>query len=88
MIPGGESGPDFRPMQIEWVEEVAKKCAATNTALFVKQDASRKDGTKGRFKHFPHLWVREWPMPGPNDHQLRRFYRETEGKAKVMRAAV
>lgn len=84
VIVGGESGPDFRPMKMEWVEEILQKCRATGTAFFGKQDASLGDGTKGRFKDRPDLWIQEFPMPGSNA-QLRKFYRETEGRAKGMR---
>lgn len=40
VITGGESGPNARPMQAEWVREIRDKCIATNTAFFMKQMGS------------------------------------------------
>jgi protein gp37 len=86
LIVGGESGTNYRPMKIEWVEEIAEKCAASGTALFVKQDSAKRDGVKGRFKDYPHLWEQKhFPVPSADDDQLRKFYAETEGVARSVR---
>ncbi len=86
IIVGGESGPSYRPMKVEWVEEIAEKCEASGSALFVKQDSAKRDAVKGRFKHYPHLWQQKhFPIPSASNDQLRTFYRETKGVAKLMR---
>ncbi len=85
VVVGGESGAGFRPMKMEWVEEILETCRASGTAFFCKQDSSMKDGTKGRFKNRPDLWIQEWPMPtGPED-PLYKFYMRTNGRSAVMR---
>ena len=48
IIAGGESGPGFRPMQIEWAESIRQQCEAAGTAYFFKQDSAFKSGTRGR----------------------------------------
>lgn len=70
-IIGGESGPGFRPMEMEWVEEILAKCRATGTAFYAKQDAATFPGKPGRFADRPDLWLHEWPEPGPDEHQFR-----------------
>jgi protein gp37 len=47
-IVGGESGPGFRPMQIEWAESIRAQCEATGTAFFFKQDHGQRSGMRGR----------------------------------------
>ena len=84
-ISGGESGPNYRPMDLEWIRVAQAKCAETGTAFFCKQDASVKDGTKGRFADHSELWVQEWPMPTDHDDPLYKFYMTTEGRSAVMR---
>jgi protein gp37 len=37
VIVGGESGPNARPLQIEWIREISGQCKAANIPLFVKQ---------------------------------------------------
>lgn len=36
-IAGGESGPNHRPVKIEWVRELRDQCATQNVAFFFKQ---------------------------------------------------
>ena len=36
-IVGGESGPNARPIQKEWVVEIKDQCFASGTAFFLKQ---------------------------------------------------
>lgn len=60
IIVGGESGPQHRPMEIAWVEAVADVCGASDTALYVKQDAGARPGQQGRIPE--RLWARkEYP---------------------------
>lgn len=37
VIVGGESGPGFRPMQVDWVREVRDQCLEAGVAFFFKQ---------------------------------------------------
>lgn len=37
VIVGGESGPGFRPMQKEWVQDLRDQCQAAGVAFFFKQ---------------------------------------------------
>ncbi len=48
VIVGGESGPGFRPMQIEWAESIQRQCENAGTAFFFKQDSGPKSGKQGR----------------------------------------
>lgn len=41
VIIGGESGPDSRPMQIEWMRSIVKQCKEAGVACFVKQLGSK-----------------------------------------------
>lgn len=40
LIVGGESGPDFRPMDLSWVRDIRKRCEAEGVAFFFKQSAA------------------------------------------------
>ncbi len=48
IIVGGESGPRYRPMQIEWAESIMRQCREAGTAFFFKQDSGPRSGMKGR----------------------------------------
>ena len=37
VIAGGESGPNFRSIDIEWVREIRDQCSEANVAFFFKQ---------------------------------------------------
>ncbi len=37
VIVGGESGPNARPMQVEWVRQIRDRCVAQNVPFFFKQ---------------------------------------------------
>src|SRR5213595_2314144 len=37
VIAGGESGPNFRPTNIEWIREIRDQCIAANVPFFFKQ---------------------------------------------------
>ena len=47
-IVGGEYGPHYRPMEIAWVESIAKQCVIAQVPLCVKQDAAPINGQQGR----------------------------------------
>ncbi len=55
VIVGGESGPGFRPMEIEWVREVRDQCVAQGVAFFFKQWSGFRVKKMGRL-----LDGREW----------------------------
>ena len=44
LIAGGESGPDFRPMDKAWAIDLRDKCKAAGTAFFFKQSANLRPG--------------------------------------------
>ncbi len=48
VITGGESGPDARPVDPEWVREIRDKCTAANVAFFHKQWGGRTPKAGGR----------------------------------------
>ena len=48
IICGGESGPNRRPFNMQWAEDLREQCAETGTAFFFKQDAALKPGQRGR----------------------------------------
>ena len=57
---GGETGPGFRPMQLEWAENLLAECREFRVPFYMKQVAAR---TPGMGKEFipPHLQVQEYP---------------------------
>jgi protein gp37 len=60
VIVGGESGPGFRPCEIEWIESIVDHCQAAGVPCFVKQDCGRKSGQQGRIPD--RLWkIKELP---------------------------
>ncbi len=62
VIAGGESGPDWRPMDHEWVREIRDKCQEQDVAFFFKQSSGALPGTgnvlDGRtHEEWPEHWV-------------------------------
>jgi protein gp37 len=47
-IVGGESGPNARPMKVEWLNEIHAMCEQTGTAFFFKQWGGRNKKASGR----------------------------------------
>lgn len=41
VIVGGESGPGYRPMDLDWARQLREACRATDTAFFFKQVGGR-----------------------------------------------
>jgi protein gp37 len=37
VIAGGESGPNARPVSVEWVRDIRNQCIAANVPFFFKQ---------------------------------------------------
>ena len=61
VIVGLESGPRFRPGNIEWIESIVDQCRAANVPVFVKQDNALKSGQQGRIPD--RLWkIKEFPV--------------------------
>jgi len=59
-ITGGESGPNARPCQIDWIRSIVEQCRETGVPCFVKQDFGPKPGLQGRIPD--ELWaVKELP---------------------------
>jgi protein gp37 len=55
VIAGGESGPGFRPMKLEWAQEVRDQCVEQGVAFFFKQWGGFRPKSAGR-----ELDGREW----------------------------
>lgn len=62
-IVGGESGPGFRPMEVEWVQDLSDQFKIAGIPLFVKQAAGPWPGRQGRLPDA--LWkLKEMPSTG------------------------
>ena len=48
VIVGGESGPNSRPLRLEWVRSVRDQCASANVPFFFKQWGGRTPKAGGR----------------------------------------
>ncbi len=48
VVAGGESGPDHRAMDLEWLYDLRDRCARGGIAFFVKQDSGSSPGRQGR----------------------------------------
>jgi len=42
VIFGGESGPGYRPMDLEWARSIRDQCKAAEVPFFFKQTAGKK----------------------------------------------
>lgn len=79
VIVGGESGPNFRPMEHAWAREIRDQCVEKGIPFFFKQSAAYKnetgteleetDGTKTTWQEFPPMP----PPPKPEAEQLSLF---------------
>jgi hypothetical protein len=76
VIIGGESGPNARPCQLEWIAHIVAQCMEFEVPVFVKQIGSNPmlgqkpyvplSGKLSPKGNDPHEWpealrVREWP---------------------------
>jgi protein gp37 len=48
LISGGESGPRYRPVKVEWLRELRDRCQEEGVAYFFKQWGGRRPKTGGR----------------------------------------
>ena len=46
VIVGGESGPNFRPMNLDWARSLRNQCLAAHVAFFYKQNSGLQPGTE------------------------------------------
>ena len=61
VIIGGESGPNCRPMAIEWARDLAQECIEANIPVFMKQLGGHPD-KRDRLEDWPEdLRLREFP---------------------------
>lgn len=45
VVVGGESGPNFRPMELDWARSIRDQCAAVRVPFFFKQESGMRPGT-------------------------------------------
>jgi protein gp37 len=61
VVVGGESGPDHRPMRVEWLRAVVQQCVLAGVPAFVKQASGPRPGMKGDIPD--ELWaVKRYPQ--------------------------
>lgn len=48
LVIGGESGPNYRPMELAWMGDLIAAADAAGTRVYVKQDSGRLPGKQGR----------------------------------------
>ena len=60
VIVGGESGPGFRPMDLEWAKDILHQCKDFYVPFFMKQDSGPKPGMRGRIPD--DLWIQQFPV--------------------------
>jgi protein gp37 len=63
MIVGGESGPGYRPMDLDWARSMRQRCEASGTAFFFKQSAAPRtemgiDALGEVVRNYPKAWDR------------------------------
>jgi protein gp37 len=61
LIAGGESGPRYRPVNVEWIRDLRDRCAEQHVAFFFKQWGGRTSKARGRVLD-DREWS-EWPTP-------------------------
>lgn len=65
LIVGGESGKDYRTMDLQWARDLRDACGmgsrwfVEGPAFFMKQDSGPRPGQRGRIPD--DLWIHEWP---------------------------
>lgn len=69
VIVGGESGQKYRPMQLEWAENIRDQCKASDVAFFFKQVGGKTPKAGGRlldneiWDEMPEVWhqhIQQW----------------------------
>lgn len=68
VIVGGESGPDARPMELEWARSIIKQCGYSNVPVFVKQLGGWPN-KRDKPEEWPEdLRIQEFPKFGETSH--------------------
>lgn len=65
IIVGGESGPGWRKMDLDWARDMQRRCAEQSVAYFFKQDNAMRsdqgiDVLGAVYRDFPQSWDRRW----------------------------
>jgi protein gp37 len=64
LIAGGESGPNFRIMDLQWAREIRDKCVANGVAFFYKQGSALLPGRDNVLDgQVWEQWPKEWMNP-------------------------
>ncbi|MGZ9020758.1 MAG: DUF5131 family protein [Rhodoplanes sp.] len=84
VIVGGESGPQARPMLIEWAREVRDQCKAAKVPFFFKQWGGLRPKSGGRLLDCRE-WS-EWPITNNIDHNSGRGIRDGGAEANRLGA--
>ena len=85
ILVGGESGPGFRPMSMDWARDLRDQAAAKNVAYFFKQDASFRtesrcylveaDGRCMEYRQFPNCLTPPREVRPDNEMKHRELFR-------------
>lgn len=60
VVVGGESGPGYRPCNVEWIGDIVMQCRTVGAPVWVKQDSDPRPGMQGPIP--AELWnVKELP---------------------------
>lgn len=64
VIVGGESGPNFRPMDMAWVRDVRDFCRTNDIPFFFKQGSGKRSGQRPYVVEVDgsHTYVQQYPM--------------------------
>ena len=58
---GGESGPNHRPMEVQWLEDIVRQCQEAGVPVWVKQASSLRPGQQGDIPD--DLWaLKQYPV--------------------------
>lgn len=75
VIVGGESGPQARPCDVEWIRDIVRQCREAGVPCFVKQLGARPFYEHGGYQQWAHMKHRkggEW-NEWPEDLRVREF---------------
>ncbi|MGF1496260.1 MAG: DUF5131 family protein [Elainellaceae cyanobacterium] len=84
VIVGGESGQKYRPMKIEWAQDICQQCRAAETAFFFKQVGGRTPKAGGRlldgkvWDEMPDAWAKHIQKWGNEPIKLPRRSKSLE----------
>jgi protein gp37 len=72
-IIGGESGPNHRPCEVEWIANAVRQCQKQGVAIFVKQDSAARPGQQGRLPN--DIWaLKNFPLTTSIAPKQRRLF--------------